>query len=354
MNFELLKKYRQNKLSVDERAHIAQLRAEQSETELLLDIVDSCQKKKHIRKNHLKHSLSDDQIEVLMIRLLTHNIQKKDAELFLSGLENSDFYDKVLNVLHIASTPESNFAEEAPEIRIQTDEEIFHTIASHSSHSPRPARTAFQWVNKFANSPSLAWRWIGIPVTVVAALAVFMLSPLKLLTPQNTLHVKYFKHADYAVRLQNASRSVLSGTRSSATQDTLVSKYREAFSSYLKKDYKNALNQFSALEHDIYTLPDSEKNSYLQSEFDFYIGLCHLKLAGSRGQHKAHLEKAVHYLSHSQEMAELNDFHHKKEVPFFLALAYQMLGEQDQADQIVVEEPIDDLYKSDAEKLKSK
>ncbi len=353
MNHTLYQKYVRKHLSPEEQERIKRLRKENLETELLLDLVDSCMTREHSAPPPKQLSLSYDQIEILLFRLLSQNPHKTDAATFLRGLDDPHFFDHVQHILRVGADAEALSIDDMPEIRIQSDEDILRQIKG-AMKQPLLSRLLALFPQE-----QPAWKWIRVPVTVLGVLFFAMLMAPQLFQPPNQLYVKYIDQSPTAIRLQKTSLSVLSGDRSLgkadslSTEDSLIARYKIAFGDYLQEDYKSAIKKFKALEKEVLALEESEKNNYLKSEFNFYVGLSYLNLAGKRGQHKQELKKAIDYLSASYNLTEPIAPQYKSEVPFFLALAYNMNGDQDQVDKILSSSSIDNRYMTDSEQLKS-
>jgi hypothetical protein len=354
MDYKLFQHYFRHNLSSEDRAKLDTLRHEEPSAALFLELIDKCKKVTPPPQTAHTLSYSDDEIELLVMRLFADTIHKKDAHAFIHGLNDPHFFNKVMNILRVAATPDIYTADDMPDIRIQTTDEIFKRLKSTRAES-----TFVVFINKVLEKlGQLHGKWIAVPATVVAAIALAILIPYQLQSP-NEFYIKYFDNSDKAVQIQKTSFNVLKGVRSFSEadslgpNDSLITRYREAFGDYLVEDYKKALKKFNDLEADVVALPESEYNAYIKSEFNFYSGLCRLNLAGNRGWRKKNLQKSIDYLSSSLETAQAYGFNHQTEVPFFLAMAYKMKGDDREAQRILAEYPIHDKYKADSEQLRS-
>ncbi len=354
MNHQLFQNYCRQNLSADERANLHALCKEHPAVQLFIDLIDICKKKSADKRADYSISLSDDDIELLLIRILADNIHKKDAKNFLNGLDDPLFFDKVMTVLQIAATPVLDTVDEMSEIRIQTSQEIFKRL---KPNKPEPGEISLvkRLIDKLGNT-RLAWKRAAVPAMVLAAFGLVIFLPYQL-QPPNTFYVKYLDNTEKAIHIQNPAFNFLQGTRTHADSfgpnGSLIARYKNAFGHYLIGDYKSALKKFNDLENKVNALDKSKANAYLQSEYYFYSGQCHLHLAGNRGRKKKHLDNAIDDFSISLDIAQSFSFDHKLQVPFFLALAYQMNGEHDQASRILTEFSVSPQYSADAERLKS-
>ena len=173
--------------------------------------------------------------------------------------------------------------------------------------------------------------------------------------PTNEIYTKYFDNQQL-MRLSLSPRSATDAPLRSADSATQTSRlsiaYKLALASYMNESYKTALEEFKKTENLLNTLDESEKNAYFIKEFYYYYGVTHLHLAGSKGQHRQHVDGAIRCLSASLDVSDKNSPEHDR-ILFFLALAYSMRGDAGNLETLVAQIPESSRFYSEARQLQS-
>jgi hypothetical protein len=356
---QLVQKYLRHDMSERDELELSQLKNTFA-YQLLIELIDACHEVANAdREITAPASFSDDQLELLFIRLLTFHIKKRDAVTFLAELADPSFVQKSVEMLSTACALEGAVADDMPEVRIQTDEDIYATLMARLGKKSRKSVLA-RLLPSFHSLTNVGVAFVQLwkkPAFIAAVstvcLAVFLIVYTS--QPTNEIYAKYVDNQQMT-RLTPSLRSGINTplrSADSAAQTNIISTaYKLALASYMNESYKTALADFKKAENMLNTLDESQKNAYFSIEFYYYYGMTHLHLAGGKGQHRQHLISAIRCLSASLDASDSSSAGHDN-ILFFLALAYSMRGHQDHVKTLVAQIPENSPFYSEAQQLRS-
>ncbi|MBN1482559.1 hypothetical protein EH223_10975 [candidate division KSB1 bacterium] len=361
MEAQLIQKYIQHTLSEQEKSQLREQQKTNPALGLLVKLVNACLDvvvDKQIRR--ATPVLTAVDAEILLIRLLSFHINKKDAARFLASLAQPTFYQRALASLKIATMPESELSDAMPEIRIQTDAEIYRTILSNLdvNNSVRERFKSLLSALGFTHIAPAWKRWSRRPAWVALVSAVCLVAIILSQWPQpkHALYVKYIESAERSIRLQRDTPHpysiFLRSVHSDAVDESeeITTTYKLALASYMNQEYEHALPDFEKIENMLDTLEKTKENAYFLIDFYFYYGMAHLNLVGTRGQNKDHLNKAIRCFSQCRTSGERFDIELDDDILFYTLLAHDIRGDTEKLDD-TIQRLLKSPYSNDVKQL---
>jgi hypothetical protein len=347
----LIRNYVVGKSSNAQIESIDNLKKKDSVAELLFELVDACLKitKPKVRYFQNYKELNQDEIEILIMRLLTFNIRKKDASIFLQQLfHNPRFYDQLEPSLSIATTPYSYQMKSPTGIKVHKDAHIFKYLVEHEKSAKKYHRKAvrsfwFQRLDLFkygintANGPAIAF--VSIIVIAFAAYSYWD-------NPARTEIYKSYLAGESAYISQNFSNgapeiayTILRGstgsqesTAANSALNNLSSEIDIARDYYEFKQFKTAHTLFKEMSSRVSAISEQPEALPTIKQYHFYFGMTHLGIAGKKIVPKSHLLEAIVHLKKADELAPKDPGVLKDEIRFFLGFAYTLIDDNYTAD----------------------
>ncbi len=356
----LIKRYIANSLSEEEIHSLENIRKNEKETDLLLDIIDACKKKTQPKRKRPRRQqdLNQDDIEILLMRLLTFNIKKQDAAILLNQLYHTPrFLDKLKPALSIATTPFSNHVEDL--IIMQSDDQILQRfLSSPKTKRKTAAQKAKESWKRFLDNLPIHENWIGGPAIAFASLILIFLTAHTMWNhPALTETYKTYFASDSAylsrgLDAYNVPHSTLrgGGTDNSYAEESkhklsiVTVKLDIAREYYKDKDFKDALDILSNLSPQMEALSDLPEAKEILSQFHFYYGMTYLGLAGQKVIFKPTIKKAIQHLQAADNFIFTDRGEHQDDVVFFLSYAYTLTGDEQTAARYAAMIPENSLF----------
>ena len=341
------------------KAKIQSIRQNDADAALFLDILDACLKKTKPKLKSAKNSaaLNQDDIELLLMRLLTFRIKKRDASTFLHQLYHNDkFFDHLQPAFSVATTPYPEAAENLKGITLQSDQQIFDYIVKNTTVKKK--HQAFRlnklWDRLLENLKSQSGGF-RLPAIAVAAVLIFLLigHSLRQDPARTDIYKTYFgaetayasmqlsihSSANWTSTLRGGGAAIPEGADSirqpNKASEELANIARDidiAKDYYLEKNFSEALNLLNGVEPHIVALKPSPAADTLTAQLHFYYGMSHLGLAHKMLSYKAHARKAVDHLKIADNiLAVQNGGKHQEDIAFFLGYAYSLLNDKQNA-----------------------
>jgi len=340
-------------------AQIQSIRQGDKEADLLLEIINACLKKikPKLKKYKISDDLNQDDIELLLMRLLTFNIKKRDASTFLHQLYHNDkFYDHLQPALSVAATPYPEAAENLKNITLQSEKQVFDYLVKNASRGERRRVPWFKklWGDLLEHLPTKDGGF-GLPAIAIASfLVLFLVGRVLWQNPAGTdIYKTYFASetayassqislhlaANSTSRLRGGSQaipskegSILQSVKTPEKLAKISSQLDIAHGFYSEKYFSNALTELEAVEPQILSLGASPAADTLTAQFHFYYGMSHLGLADKKLTYKRHARKAIDHLKAADRILALqNGKKHQEEITFFLGYAYTLMGDKKSA-----------------------
>ncbi len=335
----LIKRYIAGTLSKQEIDSLESVRRTDKETDLLLDIIKACKEKARpkLKPPKRQQELNQNDIEVLLMRLLTFNIKKQDAALLLNQLHHAPhFLDKLRPTLSVATTP---FSDDEEDLTMQSDEQILQHLldSSKAKKATIAEKIKKSWQRFWDNLPIPEKNWVGGPAVAFAVILLFLTVHTILDNPARSKAYKIYFASDSAYISRGFDLSPQSTLRGGGTGSDKGPNHKLsdialnldiAREFYRDKDFKEALALLNSLSPQIESIASLPEATEIRSQFYFYYGMTHLGLAGGKVFYKSYIKKAVQYLKVADDIIFTGKEKHQDDVVFFLSYAYTLLGDE--------------------------
>ena len=321
---------------------------------LILRITESCLKTVRYKPSVYKHKqLDPNQIQKLCKNLLESPIDKQSADLFLSQLlSDGRFYSYLYSHFETITQSEEQYTILPENMAIQNNNDILAAVMrkmGKSSPKSRPAllprvTPQFQFVFSALSRPIVRYAFV-----VSLLLIGVVVSPMIMRHhTRNQLYKKHFIHEKSAYVMagqdlfgENPILIFRSSNQPSSERYHLQHQIQVFFDYYVHKYYKEALDQFD-FDQSALSLLSEEQERLLQ----FYIGMSHLGIYRS-ARSDEHLDKAINHLKRAEEMSDKDN----ESILFFLALAFALIGDEQNVEALVNRIPEQSPFYQDAIKL---
>ena len=130
---EIIKQYIEGALS---ESIIQQMRQSDQDADLLFDIIDACLKrvKPKLKMHKRCGDLNQDDIELLLMRLLSFSIKKRDASTFLPQLYyNNKFHEHLQPDISVATKPFPKAGKTFQGITRESEQQVFQYLIKNAT-----------------------------------------------------------------------------------------------------------------------------------------------------------------------------------------------------------------------------